>query len=133
MFGKGTPLKNDQGQLTAFFPRTDLVLVYSVSNLGISERPTVGRALKHALMFGAGSRVVTARVYVNFLAFKRDPESKKYVQVWSRTCMVPTQKMHAEIRYDRLVQQPDQAKALWDDAAQVIVDECGKALEMVAT
>jgi hypothetical protein len=120
--------ENESGQFTAFQPTTDLVLVFAVSELGVSERPSVGGAFAAAFTAGFNTKHVTSATYVGMTAYKRDGAGQ-YQKVWSGRCGVPVLLMEVTYPFPELAQSQQKAKQLWDATTPKVVEYCSRYLE----
>jgi hypothetical protein len=122
-------LENESGNFIAFQPTTDLVLVFAVSELGITERPSLGGGLAAVATAGFNAKQVTAETRATLTAYKHDPGSGQYRRVWSSRCGVPVLAMDVTYPFPELVQSPEKARRLWDAATPKLVEWCSRYLD----
>ena len=73
VIGAGTPIQDQNNNFIAFNPVTDLVLVFEVRNLTLTERQTLGRAFAAGFTLGTNTKNVTAQVTVWLEAYNAIP------------------------------------------------------------
>jgi hypothetical protein len=122
-------VENESGHFTAFKPTTDLVLVFAVSELEITERASVGGAFSALVTAGFNAKDVSAQTWATMSAYKHDAGSGQYRRVWSTRCGVPILAMNVTYPFPELVQSPDKAKRLWDSTTPKLIEYCSQILE----
>lgn len=125
-------IENKDGHFTAFSPTTDLVIVYSVNNLRLTERFTVGNALLAGVTFGTNTKNVTAEIDTFYRVYKRDPASGVHKRVWLGSCGVHSMYMTTDFPFPEVVKSQEKAKQLWDEASAKTIELCTKHLGTLA-
>lgn len=125
-------VENQDGNFTAFAPTTDLVIVYSVHSLRLTERFTVGNALLAGVTFGTNTKNVTAELDLFYKAYKRDPASGGHKRVWLGGCGLHSMYMTTDFPFPEVVKSQEKAKQLWDEASVKTVELCAKHLGNLA-
>ena len=129
---KETKLEDESGKFTAFQPTTDIVLVFAVSEVEITEKPTLGGALAAGLTVGFNAKQVSSQTTAALTAYKRDAGSGQYGRVWSLRCLVPILGMDVTFPFADLVKSPEKAKQLWDSTTPKLIENCSHLLEASA-
>jgi hypothetical protein len=126
-----TPVRDQNLNFVAFNPVTDLVLVFEVSELTLTERQTMGRALAAGFTLGTNTKSVSAQVTVWLEAYKRDAASGKYKRVWLSSCGADANSMPIDFPFPEVIKSRDKAKQLWDAATPLAIEKCGKYFDML--
>ena len=121
-----TPISDQNQNFTAFRPITDLVLVFEVRELTLTERQTLGRAFAAGFTLGTNTKNVTAQVTVWLEAYKRDSASGQYKRVWLSSCGANAISMPIDFPFPEVVKSREKAKQLWDAAAPLAIESCSK-------
>jgi hypothetical protein len=132
VFDKSTPLEDKEGNFIAFRPITDLVVVFSVNNLTLTERFTMGNALMAGVTFGTSTKNVTAQVDARMSVYKRDAAKGTHQRVWQGACGVGTHSMEIDYPFPEVIRSQEKAKTLWDAAVPKTVESCSKYLVAVS-
>lgn len=122
-------LENESGNFNAFQPTSDLVLVFAVSELGLTERPSLGGGLAAVVTAGFNAKEVSTATWVTMTAYKHDAGSGQYRRVWSGRCGVPVLLMDVSYPFPELMQSPEKARRLWDATTPKLIEYCSKYLE----
>jgi len=122
-------LENESGNFIAFQPTTDLVLVFAVSELGLTERPSLGGGLAAVATAGFNAKDVSSVTYATITAYKHDTASRQYRRVWSGRCGVPVLLMDVSYPFPDLMQSPEKARRLWDATTPKLIESCSRFLE----
>lgn len=125
-------IEDQDGNFTAFAPTTDLVIVYSVQHLRLTERFTLGNALLAGVTFGTNTKNVTAELDIFYRAYKRDPASGKHKRAWHSGCGLHSAYMTTDLPFPEVVKSREKAKQLWDEASATTIDRCAKHLDTQA-
>lgn len=125
-------IEDQDGRFSAFTPATDLVIVYSVQNLRLTERFTVGNAILAGVTFGTNTKNVTAEVETSYRVYKRDPASGAHKRVWLGSCGVHSMYMTTDFPFPEVVKSREKAKQLWDEASAKTIELCTKHLGTLA-
>lgn len=131
VIGSDTPIRDQNLNFVAFNPVTDLVLVFEVSELMLTERQTMGRALAAGFTFGTNTKNVSAQVTVWLEAYKRDPASGKYKRVWLSSCGADANSMPIDFPFPEVIKSREKAKQLWDAAAPLTIEKCAKYFDIL--
>jgi hypothetical protein len=126
---KGTPLEDKDGYLTALKPTTDLVLVAWLARVSLTEKITMGAAFKAGFSLGTSTKDVTAETVIGLRAYRREPATGRYKNVWSQPCVMTNMEMEKSYPFPELVTSREKAKTLWEEATPKIITQCKKALE----
>jgi hypothetical protein len=129
---KDTKLEDESGHFLAFQPTTDVVLVFAVSELEITEKPTLGGALAAGFTAGFNAKDVSSQTSAALTAYKRDAASGQYRRVWTGGCMVHIFSMDVAFPFPELVKSPEKAKQLWDRTTPKLIENCSQYLEATA-
>lgn len=133
ILGNGISAVEDQeGNFIAFKPNTDLVILYEVNSLLLTERFTMGNALLAGVTFGTNTKNVTAQLELSYKTYRRDPASGQYKRVWLGGCGLHTMYMTTDFPFPEVIKSQAKAKQLWDEAATKTVELCGKHLTNLA-
>lgn len=130
--GSDTPIRDQNLNFVAFNPVTDLVLVLEVSELMLTERQTMGRALTAGFTFGTNTKNVSAQVTVWLEAYKRDQASGKYKRVWFGSCGADANSMPIDFPFPEVIKSREKAKQLWDAATPLTIEKCTRYFDMLA-
>lgn len=125
----GTSLEDEQGNLTGFTANTDVVLVYSMPTLTLTEKQTVGRAFAAGFTMGTNTKMVAADTHSVVRAYKRDTASGVYKKVWSVLCIGQAMRSKVDYPFPEVMQSRDKAKEIFDSAMAVTIDACSSVLE----
>jgi hypothetical protein len=123
---KDAKLEDESGQFTAFRPTTDVVLVFAVSDVEITEKPSVSGAFAAGFTAGFNSKDVSSQTTAALTAYKRDSGSGQHRRVWTGRCFVPIFSMDVSYPFSELVKSPEKAKNLWDGTTPKLVENCSK-------
>lgn len=129
VIGAGTPIQDQNNNFIAFNPVTDLVLVFAVRELTLTERQTLGRAFAAGFTLGTNTKNVTAQVIVWLEAYKRDSASGQYKRVWLSSCGVNNMSMTIDFPFPEVIKSREKAKQLWDAAAPLAIEKCSEYLD----
>lgn len=129
---KDTKLEDESGQFIAFQPTTDVVLVFAVRDLEITEKPSVGGLFAHAVTAGFNEKDVSSQAIAVLTAYKRDSVSGQHRRVWALGCGVMVLMMDVSYPFPELVKSPEKAKNLWDATTPKLVEYCSRDLEQTA-
>lgn len=132
VFEQGTALEDKEGNFIAFRPVTDLVVVFSINSLTLTERFTMGNALMAGVTFGTSTKNVTAQVDARMSVYKRDAAKGSHQRVWQGACGVGTHSMDIDYPFSEVVKSREKAKTLWDAATPKAIESCTKYLAAVA-
>ena len=110
----------------------DLVLVFAVSELELTERPSVTGGLAAVVTAGFNAKDVSTNTYATITAYKHDTASRQYRRVWSGRCGVPVLLMDVSYPFPELMQSPEKARRLWDAITPKLVENCTKFLSAQA-
>ena len=120
------PIHDQKLNFTAFTPATDLVLVFEVNDLTLTERQTMGRALAAGFTMGTNTKNVSAQVTVWLEAYKRDAASGQYTRVWLGSCGADANSMPIDFPFPDVMKSREKAKQLWDAATPLTIEKCTK-------
>lgn len=129
---KDVKLEDESGQFTAFRPTTDVVLVFAVNDLEITEKPSVAGAFAAGFTAGFNAKNVSSQTNAVLTAYKRDPGSGQYRRVWRLGCGVPVLFMDISHPFPELVNSPEKAKQLWDSTTPKLIENCARNLDSMA-
>ncbi len=119
-------VEDQEGNFIAFRPDTDLVILYEVNNLLLTERFTMGNALLAGVTFGTNTKNVTA------CSSWRDPASGQYKRIWLSGCGLHTMYMTTDFPFPEVIKSQAKAKQLWDEATSKTVEICSGHLTNLA-
>ena len=119
---------DQEGNLLGFNSDSDLVLMYGVSNVMLTERFSMGGALASGLTMGTNTKSVTTTATVRLQAYKRDPASDKYVNVWTLGCGANYTQMKKSYPFPEVVKAKEKVAELLDETSLISIDGCNKAL-----
>jgi len=128
---KDAPLEDKDGYLLAVEANTDLVLVVSLARLELTEKVTVGAALKAGFTLGTGTKDVTAETIMGLSGYRREPATGRYKSVWFVPCWMQNMDMDTAYPFPELVVSREKAKILWDEAVLKMVNKCNTTLQYV--
>lgn len=128
---KFVPLKQDlfrDGHFVGFAPATDLVLVYDMGGLELTEKPTVGGALLAGITLGMSTKDVAAQPTVSLAAYRRQPDAS-YKRIWQRLCIGPAQASSIAYPFPQVIKSPAKAAELWRAAEAPAVKVCSMVIK----
>jgi hypothetical protein len=128
----GKPLEDDQGNLIGASATTDLVLVFALNQLTLTEKFSAGGALAAGFTLGTNTKKVAAETTVTMRAYKQDPASGQYKKVWTGLCQGPAMFSSVSYPFPEVVQSREKARELWDAIVPVTIEYCSKHLERMA-
>jgi hypothetical protein len=128
----GTRIEDAQGNLVGIPATTDLVLLYGMPGLTLTEKFTVGGAFAAGFTMGTNTKNVAADTFVTMHAYKRDPASGGYKKVWTGICTGMA--MHSKVDYPfpEVMQSRDKAKQIFDAAVPATIESCSRAIQAQA-
>lgn len=107
----------------------DLILMTEVANVELTERPTLGAALKDGLTMGFGKKRLTAQVLVVMNAMRRNADGAGYREVWYRVCQMPAAAMTTYASLAELRESPQKFQPILQEAAERTIEVCGKVID----
>lgn len=120
------------GRLQGVDTDADLILMMEVSNVNLTERFSMGGALKAGLTMGMHQKSLTTEVRVALRAFKHPASGSGYEQVWWRMCGPDYTTMKTSYPLDELMQSGEKMDEILDEATQQAIDGCTQLLQTVA-
>ena len=126
------PLMDAQGQMTGVVGTPDLVLRFTVANLELTEKFSVGGAFAAGFTMGTNTKNVAAQTTAVMSAYKRDPATGKYTNVWTQLCSGLAMNSKVAYPFPEVVKSRDKAKELWDAVTPLTIESCSKVIESVA-
>lgn len=123
----------EEGIYLAKDPNTDMVVVFSVNSLKITEKPSVGGLLSAVATIGFNDKEVAPEVRSTVTIFKRDIKDRLLKRVWNKTCVSPVLFMPVSSKFSEITDNPNKARALFDGAVQVTIKQCVKMMENYAS
>lgn len=118
-----------EGNLLGFDSDSDLVLLYSVSNIMLTERFSMGGALASGFTMGTNTKSVTTTATVRLEAYKRDPATSKHTNVWTLGCGANYTQMKKSYPFPEVVKSKEKVTELLDETAQISIDGCNKTID----
>ncbi len=119
---------DEQRNLVGFDSNSDLLLMYSVNNISLTERFSMGGALASGFTMGTNTKSVTTTAAVNLSAFKRDPASGTYTNIWTLGCGANYTQMKSSYPFSEAVQSAEKIASLLDETTSVSIDSCSKTI-----
>jgi hypothetical protein len=125
----GTRIEDAEGNLVGIPATTDLVLLYSMPGITLTEKFSVGGAFAAGFTMGTNTKNVAADTFVTLHAYKRDAASGGYKKIWTGICTGMA--MHSKVDYPfpEVMQSREKAKAIFDAAVPVTIESCSRALQ----
>lgn len=121
--------EDDKGYLIGVEAETDLVLVTWMPMLQLTEKVTMGAAFRAGFSFGTHTKEVTAESMLAFRAYRREPDTGRYKNIWDRFCLMNNMQMETAYPFPEVVVSQEKAKSLWDEATPRLVSFCGEVLQ----
>jgi hypothetical protein len=125
------PIEDEQGNLKGISAKTDLILLYSMTTLALTEKQTVGRAFTAGFTMGSNTKMVAADTYVVLRAYKPDGAGG-YRKVWSTLCTGPAMQSKVDYPFPEVMQSREKAKEIFDAAVPVTTESCSRVLQAQA-
>lgn len=127
---------DQNGIFTWLDPNTDLVVVFSVELLTLTEKvakkpinlSTISEAISPSAAFGLKEKEVAPAIVSAITIYKRDRDSRKLKQVWREQCGANTSSMPVTRKFTDLQSSPGLAKGMLDAAVPVVIDSCKQML-----
>lgn len=128
----GTRIEDAQGNLAGIQASTDLVLLYSMPSVTLTEKFTVGGAFAAGFTMGTNTKNVAADTFVALHAYKRDAASGGYKKIWTGICTGMA--MHSKVDYPfpDVMQSREKARQIFDAAVPVTIESCSRVLQAQA-
>jgi len=128
----GTRMEDEKGNLLGVSATTDLVLIYAMPGITLTEKFSVGGAFAAGFTMGTNTKTVAADTHVTMHAYKRDPASGDYKKVWSGICTGMA--MHSKVAYPfpEVMQSREKAREIFDAALPTTVESCSRVLQAQA-
>jgi hypothetical protein len=114
--------------LVNFDGDTDLVLLYSVSGITLTERFSMGGALAAGFTMGTNTKDVTTTDSVLFQAFRRDPASGNYATIWNLGCCASYVQMKMAYPFPEAIKSKQKIAEMLDESAAISIEGCNKTL-----
>jgi hypothetical protein len=121
--------EDEHGYLSGMEADTDLVLVARMPMLQLTEKITMGAAFRAGFSFGTHTKEVTAESMLAFRAYRREPETGRYKNVWDRFCLMNNMQMETAYPFPEVVVSREKAKTLWDEATPRLISLCSGVLQ----
>lgn len=117
-------LDDAEGRYTGTDPGTDLVMVYTLDEVLLSEKPS-SRALKGLLTFGMYDKEVMPYFQVNVAVYRRQAAGGSLHKLWSTRCGNGFQDAPAA-EWTALRDAPESGRDLLDKTVPRVVSGCGE-------
>jgi hypothetical protein len=127
-----TPLMDKEGRMATIVGTPDLVLRFAVADLQLTEKFSVGGAFAAGFTMGTNTKNVAAQTTAVMSAWKRDPATGKYTNVWTQLCSGLAMYSKVAYPFPEVVKSRDKAKELWDANTQLTIESCSKVIEHLA-
>lgn len=125
---KGEVEFDQEGNLVGFDGASDLVLMYSVGNITLTERFSMGGALASGLTMGTNTKSVTTTAAVRLQAYKRDPATGRHANIWTMGCGANYTQMKTAYPFPEVVKSEEKVAELLDETARISIDGCNKTI-----
>lgn len=128
---KFVPITQDlfkNGHFVGFTPTTDLVLVYDMGGLELTEKRTVAGALAAGFTLGMNTKHVAAQPAVALTAYRRQADGS-YKNIWHRLCIGPAQASPIAYPFPQVIKSPAKAAKLWRAAEAPTVKVCSMVIK----
>ena len=132
VYEKGDLRLDKEGNLVGFEGNSDLVLLYSVSNIMLTERFSMGGALAAGLTMGTHTKSVTTTASVRLEAYKRDPAINTYTKAWALGCGADYTQMKKAYPFPEVVKSKEKVAELLDETTQISINGCNKAISRLS-
>ena len=111
---------------------TDLVLMVNVRNIKLTERFSMGAALKSGFTLGTNKKSLTTEVTVVMHAFKSGQEGE-YKEVWSQPCGTNYTTMKTSYYMEELFASKAKMTEILDEATTQSIESCTNILSKLAS
>lgn len=111
---------------------TDLVFLYNVGAVTLTERFSMGGALASGLTMGTNTKNVTTTATVRLQAFKRDPASGNYNNIWSMGCGTNYVQMKTAYPFPEAIKSKEKIAEMLDEATALSIEGCNKTLNTLS-
>ena len=125
----GTRLEDAQGNLVGIPASTDLVLLYAMPSVTMTEKFSVGGAFAAGFTMGTNTKNVAADTFVTLNAYKRDAAGGGYKKVWTGVCTGMAMHSKAQYPFPEVMRSREKAKEIFDAAVPTTVESCSQALQ----
>lgn len=121
-------LADERGVFTWDDPKTDIVVVFSVTNIKLSEKPSVGGLFAAIATVGFNDKDVAPEILNLISVYKRDPADQKLKRVWEGRCGAGLLSMPVTRKFSELRASPNAGAEMFDAAVNVTVEQCKRDL-----
>lgn len=129
VFPVPSPVATDKGRFTLPDPHTDIVIVFGIDQIELTETLSMGGLLSGLVTLGFNDKNVAPNVTARMTAFKRDRGTGLLQRVWEKTCLGPVLLMPKSEKFSALMNSSTKAKPVFEGAIGVTAESCQRILE----
>lgn len=123
-----SPLEDEAGYYLGKGLKKDLLIVYSVDLVELSEQQSIGGFFDGMVTAGFNDKSVAPTIMASVKVYKYDAISGKNKKIWWKNCLAHSLHAPSTVKYSVIKDNPEKGRSVMQDSMAVFVDNCKQAM-----